>query len=603
MNAPLRLPTLLADGAPASPVFDAPRHAAERSGIRNLLNCYLREVAHPRGRLGERPTPALRQSLPLGWRHAQRDAHWLLLPLARVEVQLLIAVTRPSRTGNYRYALPVLARHVADGPAAWQPVGARRLARLLIDDLSQEEGLPFNLELLQQVELSLACTADILADRERHPEPHRADDLYRHSEQSLAFGHPFHPTPKCRRWAQHVREADYAPEYRTTLQLHWFAVAAEHLRVDTVAPLTPERLLADLAVDAPASARVAVPVHPMQARYLRDLPVIRRALDAGQISDLGPAGVRYAPTASVRTLYHPERPWFLKGSLNIRITNCVRKNAIYELESALAIQRRLQPLQAELEHAFPGFRLLGEPGFLTVTLPGCAPADDKAVQEGFGMIVRQNIHGVLADDEQAILAGALFQEGAPLARQVPVADPQRWLHAYAEALIPPMLEAFFRHGLVFEPHLQNTLICLREGLPSGVVVRDFEGVKLVDRQWPAECTADLTPRARQSVLYSEAQGWNRVRYCLFVNNLAEAVHYLADDDPRLEAALWRRVAAVVRDYRDRCPLPSARASLDRLLAGEPLPSKTNLLVRFHKHADRQAGYVPVDSPFTYPAGA
>ncbi|MBY4676362.1 IucA/IucC family protein [Marinobacterium arenosum] len=597
MNAPLLSLHQLADGLNATAPFDAARRAAEHSCIRNLLNCYLREVAGPRGQLCQQPEPALRQSLPLGWRHSHGKDHWLLLSLAQTGQQLMIAVSRPSLTGNYRYALPVLARHTAGGAAAWQPLGALQLARALIANLSLEEGLPFNLELLQQIEHSLTTTGEILAHQAGQPEPLQPDDLYRYSEQSLRYGHPFHPTPKCRQWGHAAQEADYAPEYRSRLQLHWFAIAEPLLRVDTVAPLTAEQLLADIGRDAPASERLAVPVHPMQARYLLELPAVRQAIADGLIEDLGPAGEHYLPTASVRTLYHPERPWFLKGSLNIRITNCVRKNAIYELESALAIQRRLQPLQADWAQQFPGFRLLSEPGFLTVELPGCDPDSDKAVQEGFGMIVRQNIRSVLAGDEEAIMAGAMFQQGAPLARWLPVADKALWLRSYAEALIPPMLEAFFRHGLIFEPHLQNTLICLRDGYPSGVAVRDYEGVKLVDRLWPAERTADLSPRARQSVLYSEQQGWNRVRYCLFINNLAEAVHYLADDCPRLEAELWRIIEQVVRGYRDQCPLANARASLDALLAGEPLPSKTNLLVRFHKHADRLAGYVPVASPF------
>lgn len=570
---------------------------AEASCIRNLLNCYLREVARPRGQLIEHLDPLIRQTLPLGWRQAHKRRHWLMLPLANTGRQLVIAVSRPSITGNYRYDLPVLSRHTDTEPAAWTPIGARQLAQALIADLSLAEGVPFNLELLQQIEQSLSVTRDILAQPSAQPDPQAISDLYRFSEQSLTFGHPFHPTPKCRQWGEAVDEADYAPEYRGTLQLHWFGVPADLLRIETVAPLTPAALLADISRDAPESDRVAIPVHPMQASYLLQLPAVRRAVAESLIEDLGQGGEPYAPTASVRTLYHPNRRWFLKGSLNIRITNCVRKNAIYELESALAIQRRLQPLQMELKQQFPGFRLLSEPGYLTLKLPGDDAAADKAVQEGFGLIVRENVHAALAEDEQAILAGALFQEGAPLVDRVPINHPRLWLRSYAEALIPPMLDAFFRHGLIFEPHLQNTLICLRNGYPSGTAVRDFEGVKLVEDRWPEHRTRDLSTRARQSVLYSEAQGWNRVRYCLFINNLSEAVHYLSNDSAHLEAELWETIAQVIRGYRDHCSLPRARVLLDSLLDGEPLPSKTNLLVRFRKQADRLASYVPVNSPF------
>ena len=57
------------------------------------------------------------------------------------------------------------------------------------------------------------------------------------------------------------------------------------------------------------------------------------------IRDLGASGALASPTASMRTLYRPGHAFFIKGSLNVRITNCVRKNAWYELQSTLIVDR------------------------------------------------------------------------------------------------------------------------------------------------------------------------------------------------------------------------------------------------------------------------
>ncbi len=44
--------------------------------------------------------------------------------------------------------------------------------------------------------------------------------------------------------------------------------------------------------------------------------------------------------------------------------------------------------------------------------------------------------------------------------------------------------------------------------------------------------ADTHARVRQSMAYPRAQGWKRIAYCLFVNNLSEAVlaltHFLVE---------------------------------------------------------------------------
>lgn len=213
------------------------------------------------------------------------------------------------------------------------------------------------------------------------------------------------------------------------------------------------------------------------------------------------------------------------------------------------------------------------------------------------MVVRQNLKGILNKGEQAVLAAALFQEGGPLDSYVPISDKHRWVQCYAEALIPPILDAFFRYGFIFEPHLQNTVICLRDGYPTGVIIRDFEGVKLVDSHWPTSKLTDLSERAQQSVRYSFDQGWNRVRYCLFINNLSEAISFLADDNSALEQQLWQIVELVIQSYRQKWQAGTAADSLNKLLRGEDIPSKTNLLVRIHKRPDRAAEYVPVPSPF------
>jgi siderophore synthetase component len=77
-----------------------------------------------------------------------------------------------------------------------------------------------------------------------------------------------------------------------------------------------------------------------------------------------------------------------------------------------------------------------------------------------------------------------------------------------------------------------------------------------------------------------------------VNHVSEVLAALADLRPDREAALWAAVRAELAAY------PDARAELRAILAGVPVPAKANLLARWQRGSDRQAGYVPLSLPLT-----
>jgi siderophore synthetase component len=84
-----------------------------------------------------------------------------------------------------------------------------------------------------------------------------------------------------------------------------------------------------------------------------------------------------------------------------------------------------------------------------------------------------------------------------------------------------------------------------------------------------------------------------VAYCLFVNHISGLLGVLADRDPGAERLLWSRVRCAVKVFaREHGDAPQLRA----VLAGVPLPAKTNLLTRWRRDTDRNSGYVPVSLP-------
>ena len=125
---------------------------------------------------------------------------------------------------------------------------------------------------------------------------------------------------------------------------------------------------------------------------------------------------------------------------------------------------------------------------------------------------------------------------------------KRALWVYALALLPAL--AFFGHGVVLEPHLQNVLVCVDgDGRPVQAVFRDLEGTKLVSSRHGALLDS-LPPGVARGLSYDTRRGWDRVAYCLLVNHLAEVAAAIADrcgPGADYERELWRQARQVLTE--------------------------------------------------------
>jgi len=475
-----------------------PPAAADAYAAAPLLNCLLREVGEVLPGSGE-------------WR-----VHGL--PSGR-----LLRVR-----GERRPAEP----EVTTG-GGWRRVGHTELVKLVAEELTLHTGLS-NHELPAEMIDSRDAVAAILAARARATAP---TDPYLRSEQSLITGHPHHPAPKARGGGPVATWLPYAPEAHAR-----FPVTLLGVREDTVVEEGDTSAL-DALGEAPPGYRL-LPAHPWQL----DLVDLTDAFADGRLIRLGATGFDTWPTAAIRTLYAPERDLFLKFSLDVRITNDIRRLWRHDL----AKLRRTDTAASRAFAAGPA-AWLSDRGYRTA---------DFAFEE-LAVLVRDGFQGHLRPGTTPLLAAGLVEgfEGAP-------AGGAAWWEAYLRAVVPPALAAFADHGVVLEAHLQNTLVAVDEdGLPVQALFRDAEGVKLL---------ADV----------GRAAGWERLVYTLVVNHLCEVAAALAERRPGLDPwpALRRELA--------RHDLPE----ITTLLTSPTLPGKTNLLLRWTEADGADARYLPLPNP-------
>ncbi|WP_030816507.1 IucA/IucC family protein [Streptomyces sp. NRRL F-2799] len=489
-----------------NPPTDAARRADAYASA-PLLNCLLREVARPVPESGDRPV----YRLPGTGR------------LLRV---------RPGR----RPADPEVG---ADG--AWHSLTHAELVKLVAEELRAHTGLPGD-DLPAEMLDSRDTVAALLAARARTFAP---EDPYLRSEQSLITGHPHHPAPKARGGGPVATWLPYAPEAHARFPLVLLGV-----RADQVAEEGDTSAL-DVLGTAPPGYRL-LPAHPWQLDLLaRDLAP---AFADRRLIRLGTTESVVWPTAAVRTVYEPGRDLFLKFSLDVRITNDIRRLWRHDLE-------KLDRTDTAAREAFaamgPPAAWLSDRGYRTAAF----------AFEELAVLVRDGLRGHLLPGATPLLAAGLAEgfDGSPLAA---APDPAAWWAAYLRQVVPPALRAFDEHGVVLEAHLQNTLVAVdAAGMPVQALFRDAEGAKLL---------SDVSREA----------GWERLVYCLLVNHLGEIAAALAEAHPGLDP--WPAVRAEL----SRHPLPEIPA----LLAAPALPGKTNLLLRWTGADGADARYLPLPNP-------
>ncbi|RDZ62555.1 iron transporter [Haloferax sp. Atlit-12N] len=581
-----------------------PNDTAESATIHSFLNCYLRET-------GDYTV------VPAGDAPVETDADEVVhAPLFHQGVDLYVPLSYRSPTDRHLFDLPGVYR-LPRGETL--PLEYTMLVTLVTTELRldrDDTGAADEL-LLRVVKSCQNIERFVEARRGDEERLYGFDTTFRDAEQSLVFGHPLHPTPKSRQGIPDHESRTYAPELRGSFPLAYFSadsslVSQDSARDDSAAEWVASALRADESVpesfvaEHVDSDRVLIPVHPWQADYLRSQPEVQAQLGDG-LEYVGQVGREFFPTSSVRTLYSPDAPFMVKGSLNVKITNSERTNKLPELERGVAITELLDTeLGDELEERFPAFDVVRDPAYLTVDL--------GSGESGFETVLRENpfrgnaatnatpVVGLCQDhlgDGSSRLAtlveGIADHEGRPTD-----AVAEDWFRQYLELSVRPVLWLYLERGLGVEAHQQNSVLTLDGGYPETFRYRDNQGYYLPESTYDEVDALLPGIGERADTVCPDAVADERIRYYVIINNALGLVNAFGTaglvDERRLLGVLREELESLRRYDRPSSSL------LDDLLTKETIPCKANLLTRFHDMDElegslaNQSVYADIDNP-------
>ncbi|WFT78584.1 IucA/IucC family protein [Methylobacterium sp. CB376] len=406
--------------------------------------------------------------------------------------------------------------------------------------------------------------------------------------QQVLDGHPKAPASKGRiGWGLADFEA-YAPEFRAGVRLVWAAADRAACRLTLEPGLDEAALVAD-ALDPAERARLAqacrtrglgldrfllLPIHPWQWDRVIAFQFAGE-IAAGRLVPLGVFGSPFLPQQSLRTLAGSDPAARLDVKLALTVLNTSAWRGVPG--KYMAIGPALSGWLAERaarDPALAGTIVLRERAGAFYPHPVHERVADAPYQhrEMLGAIWRDAVAARLGAGEQALMMGALTKRGAdgrPLVSALVARSglgAEAWLeHLFARVAVP-LYHFLCRYGVGFVAHGQNVTLVLRDAVPCGVALKDFQGdCDLVDQDFPE--AGDLPEGVRETLLRRPAAHLlQHLQTGHFASVLRFVSDALAQHDGLPEIRFYAALARVLRRYQAAHPDLAGRFALFDLFA-------------------------------------
>lgn len=582
------------------------KSVTDKIALQHLINAYLQETGN--GRF----IPIANQSQQL---QKQSQGNTVLcIPLQNVSGFLYAPLDYVSKVGRHRFAaLPWVEQDGQILELSPVNLAANLLENLIVQQNQKQLDTSSLLECWIQ---SRRALQQFLSYREEQidavilPKQH-----FIQSEQALILGHSMHPSPKSRQGFVQNDWQLYSPETQNTFKMHFLYIHPDQVIHDNAHQLDiPGQLKHELApfFNAYHQTKMAeypdyalLPLHPWQARYLKDKDWYQQLLHEGKLVDFGALGWPMKATTSVRTLYSEQAPWMFKASMTVAVTNSIRVNLYKECHRGLmSYELWNDECLADFRQRHPRLKTISDPAWIALKVNG------QVLDETI-CILRENPfphnadvsciaslcqdHPLQAKNRFSEIFANLSQQSGQSQSEIAV----EWFERFLEITILPLMELYHEFGMAFEAHQQNTLIELEQGMPKNVWFRDNQGFYYIE-----ELAGEIL--ARFPTLATEGQAVcpialvdERFRYYFIGNTLFGLINAIGMTGVVKEQQLLEMLQAALMEAYQKYPQSNL---LKTVLHQDTFPYKGNLMTRLYEldelqaHISQQSIYINLKNP-------
>ncbi|MBD3919258.1 hypothetical protein H8B09_10880 [Paenibacillus sp. PR3] len=534
------------------------REQANAQTCKTLLNCYIRELAAERGSSGI---------------EINTEDHTFVISFPHSCAVLTGKLNYYSVSGEHEYEQLLTEDK--------EELQFKTLLQWMITELRHRDP-SISLELIQDFIEKVENSCDKIELYWTQSAHHSVTD-YLSSEQSLIYGHPFHPYAKNTAGFREIETTKYSPELHASFQLCYMAIHRDVFHQEwinfSLQLEWPEEIEghARQVLGEKREIYQLLPVHPWQYEHVQTIKAIKDYIRDKKIILLGSCGPLAYPTSSVRTVYIPEMAYNIKLPLNIQITNLRRTNSWEQMRRTMDAARYLYGRDCFANDS--NTRIAYEEG-----VEGCCFKGEN-IAKMLTVAYRKVEFDVTCTFVMSSLIEAPIQCDscrlfALIDQSIPITE---WFEQYLQISLLPIVRAAQEHGIHFEAHLQNTLLTLKNGVPHTFIIRDLEGVS-VNREIAVEA-AGMSP-----LFYDKEQCWARTDYYFMVNHLGSLIHAIARDSGMDEMVYWR----IVRHLLEQEYEATSNEYIQHLLTADAFLAKKNMISCLGGHSETPA-YTPIDN--------
>jgi aerobactin synthase len=284
----------------------------------------------------------------------------------------------------------------------------------------------------------------------------------------------------------------YSPEQSDGIQLFWIAIKKQSLysilTTDSINELYHHLTTTEInhwSSKVNTSEYLFIPTHPWQwDNFLRIQ--FQHAIFKQEILPLGLASRIYHPEISIRTLKdkNNDLKTELKLSLNILNTSAYRGIPSQSIQAGPLISQKLEilinndPILRKSNISILTEKVAFAFQHSDFEKIGNAP---YRFHESLGFILRSTVESKINSEETALLSGSLFvqfNDGQSVAGYLikkSKIKAQQWISLYTENVLIPLYHLQLKYGIGLVAHGQNIIIKLKNNIPSGVIIKDFQG--------------------------------------------------------------------------------------------------------------------------------